>query len=286
MNTRATAIRIASHQVSAAMITRGLFLACATIMCASVLAGDLDRYRYSLVRGAEREVCVHLQKVLLKNFSFPWRRPALARLVESDSNYGQGSVFSFPKVPGVDHDTKATLLMSYSRYPTSPEFDAVDWREGRITGMPGEASGLHPVLVADIDIDNDGLKETVLKTAFMLQYYSGNGSGGEDVLYVLPQRSAPLAHPISWHEVISAGDQSNRIALIALSEDVPFRLIRPFVYEGTTYLMGYEQAYNGGNQLERFHVVKYRGGGYEQATKTRTRVKLERVCLFRMIVAK
>jgi hypothetical protein len=66
---------------------------------------------------------------------------------------------------GVAHDSQMTLQMSFSALPTSPEFDAIHWREGRID--LGAPVGESPALIAEFDLDNDNRPELVVKSGFM-----------------------------------------------------------------------------------------------------------------------
>jgi hypothetical protein len=75
-------------------------------------------------------------------------------LLKDDSSLAADGPYAFPRLPGVEHDYKATVAMLASRMPSSPEFDAVQWKEGRaIFGEPPESAGpqnatVMPILVA------------------------------------------------------------------------------------------------------------------------------------------
>ena len=251
----------------------------------TAFGGDRDRYRYIPAKRNAANVCPHMHRVLNKNFVYPWKRPSLVRLVD-DPIYGKNSRFSFPKLLGVFHDDQKTLAMSYSRLPTSPEFDAIHWREGRVRDRLGSSEVEMAILVADFDINNDGQKETVIKNAFMLDYYVGGGSGGEDMLYVFPLLEKTPALSTKWESMLSGEVGGGKPALITLAPGVPYRLIRPFLYEGSIYLLGYEQSQQDNELREHMHIVTYQGGGQPLGVGERAPIKLEHKCLFRMMVIK
>jgi len=262
----------------------------------SALAGDLDRYRYVLEKSTNDKVCRHMQGVYNRHFSYPWKRPALSEPV-----YGANSPYAFAKRPGVSHDYRMTFDMSYSRLPSSPEFDAIEWREGRYrhTGLAGSPDhGDQPMLVAEFDIDNDGQVETVIKGRFMLTYYpaeSGGTPGGEDTLFVFRKDEIDLQRPIDSPTFYSGQPGRKNPSMIALSPVGPYRIIRPFVLEGVTYLSGYQQDWDKNFDMrkvrEHLHVVRYLGGGENLGPgkigpEKWTPLQLDRICEFRMNVLK
>lgn len=259
---------------------------CAFVSFASspldVSAGDQDRYRYVLDKGEGLKVCGRMQDVLNRNFAYPWKRPPLIKYAD-DPNYGPGSAFSFPKLPGVVHDDRVTLAMSYSRLPTSAEFEAIGWIEGRVRNRVAGSETALPILLADIDLDNDGRRESVIKNSFMQDYYASRGSGGVDMLYVFPSTMKRLPSLVSWESVLEGEMGGGKPALITLGPDVPYRLMRPFVFERMTYLMGYQQTHSAHILGEEMHVVRYLGGGsVRPSSSERTPVQLLLECVFRM----
>jgi hypothetical protein len=56
---------------------------------------------------------------------------------DDERNYSATSKYAFPTMSGVEHDDMTTAQMSYSKQPTSPEFDAINWLELRVVlGAP------------------------------------------------------------------------------------------------------------------------------------------------------
>jgi hypothetical protein len=190
--------------------------------------------------------------------------PDLSRQKE-DPAYGPNGLYAFPKLPGVIHSNRMTVEMSYSRQPTSREFDAVQWREGRYRHIHGGIdNGDGPMLVAEFDIDNDGLKEIVIKAGFMRNYFpseSGKVAGGEDHLFVFEKDAIDLSKPTTSMSFYGGQDGKPKPAWISRSENARYRLIRPFVFEGVAYLSGYEQvwskAFDPNDLQEYLDVVRY-----------------------------
>lgn len=240
---------------------------------------DSERYQYILESGANASVCTHMKSVYKNKFRTPWKRPLLTKLV-GDPKYSEVSPYAFPKLPGVTHDTMATFTMSYSRLPTSAEFEAVDWREGRI--QYGGPVGEGPALVAELDIDNDGKKDFVVKGCFM-RTPAVIQDGGADCLYIFRGKTLDLPNPIP-QEMLGPRGSASGPAVIAALPEVPYRLIRPFRFQGTTYLAGYRQGDGRGRSSDHIDIVKYLGGGFYLGPGNRSPVQLVRVCKIQMRV--
>lgn len=237
-------------------------------------AAEDYRYQYVLNEGAGVGVCSHMQQVYNKAFAYPWKHPYLA-----EDSYGPESTYAFPKRAGLAHSSEMTYAMRYSRLPTSQEFDAIEWREGRMDY--GSPAGIGPALIAEADIDNDGQVELLIKSGFMRSYQSDGGRGGEDYLYVLHGSARDLPEPIPSKARRAHGPDGGP-AVIAPTAEAPYRLVRPFRYEGQTYVAGYLVAGKYDRAKELIHIVKYLGGGYLVKVGERTPVQLERVCVLGM----
>ena len=241
-------------------------------------AGDNDRYSYSLQQGSHEAVCQHMRAVYNQNFSHPWRRPPLTKL-EDDPSYGPDSAYAYPKDQGVVHSSAMTFDMTYSRLPTSPEFEAINWRERRI--QHGQPIGDSPALVATVDIDNDGKPDTVVKGGFMRSHATGVAGGGQDALYIFRHESTPLPSPIP-PQMLGAKRADGGPAVITETPDTPYRLIRPFLYRGTTYLAAYGERERGGRWTEVIWILRYLKGGYIVGPAERTKVEVSRICKIQM----
>jgi hypothetical protein len=194
----------------------------------------------------------------------------------------------FPKLPGVTYDKRIALDLRYSAFPTSPEFDAIQWREGR--GIwDEEGKRVQPFLVADFDIDNDGRPDRVVKSGFMLSFWpAGRAPGGEDELWIFDEGQLDLTQTVILSAFYKNVGQRRpaRVAYDTLGLSV--RSIRPFIHNGITYLSVYEQwAPNDPKRWrETMWVLKYRSGGGNLGGGNWEPVKVDRVCHFRMIAVK
>ena len=235
-----------------------------------------QKYRYRLVVGKERALCRHMNTVYNNNFSQPWRY----------------STYSFPPpwFPPLSSEQQQPEARSglFSRYPTSPEFSAITWKESVLLGPV--VSGT--VLVAEFDIDNDGKNDLVLKSPLMDPWQQG----AEDSLVVLDPGQVDLGKPIDPKDVYFRPEGLRRPALIKyMTLGFMGSWIRPFIYEGSAYLSVHE----GGPQ-QSIWILRYKGGGdkigrapsgvqdsYEQDLARPWRpLEVEKLCRLRMIQQK
>jgi len=263
---------------------------------AFAFASDLDRYRYVLEKSTNDKVCRHMRNVYNGHFSYPFKRPGLTALRNdpNDTAYGPNGRYTFPKLPGVTHENRKTLDMSYSRLPSSSEFDAIEWREGRYRFVEpsGNDHGDQPMLVAEFDIDNDGRVDTVIKTSFMLAYDGSSGHGGEDTLRVLERGAIDLTQPVTSEMFYR--HQSGKKKPVMISGPYWSRLIRPFLFEGIVYLSAYEQIWGGGESRsfgtrldgEYMNVLRYRSGSERLAPGEWSELEADLICRVRMIIVK
>lgn len=186
-------------------------------------------FTYKLEMSRNDKVCRHMQKVYNKNFRQPWKTKPLD--LEGKA-YGENSKYAFPLLPGVEHSEYFTFLMRYSKLPTSPEFEAIKWREGRsISGggpvQSSEDGKPRPMLVAEFDVDNDGREEQVVKYGFVENWHF---TDYDSVSIFKEEKLSLISSPTMW-QVIRGGD-------IPQPETISFlwRHVRPFILWGKTYL--------------------------------------------------
>ena len=255
-------------------------------LCQQASAGEDDRYRYVLETSSDTFVCRHMDVVFTKHFTAPWKRPALAAGAY-DPAYGPEGSYAFPRLPGVAPNRRMTFRMSYSKLPTSPEFEAIEWKEGRYRFASRPTHDV-PMITAEIDIDNDGIPERVIKTSFMTTFDDSGGRGGEDVLLVFADKSLDVNKPVEFGASYVPEGNGKKPALITALPGLPYRQIRPFVLNAKTYLTGYEQRWPNAQSApvaEFFHVLRYRGvRASNDPTDIRNVVEVDRICSFRMQV--
>lgn len=242
------------------------------------VADEYNQYKYRLEAGQSMEVCRHMNRVYNRAFRQPWGNPQ-----EIPTR-----IPTFPRLPGVQYNERMALDLRYSAFPTSPEFDAVQWREGRYL-RDEERKRSSSLLIADLDVDNDGRQDAVVKSSFMHGFWPGGygAPGGEDQIFVFDRDQLDLSRSMTRDDFYGRKGE-RRPARIAYDTLGLFaRSIRPFVYQGVTYLSVYEQhaVDDPKERRETMWVLKYRGGG-EQLARGWEPVRADRVCRFRMIVVK
>jgi hypothetical protein len=204
----------------------------------AVIKGPI--FRYTIKEGRKSSVCKHMVRVFNDKFSHLWDAPPLPWL-KSDHDYSAHSEYAFPRLPGVEHSTKATFEMRFSAWSTSPEFSAIHWKEGRAVpgGCPAgkvcAGEGSMPILVAYFDFDNDGSIDTVIKSAFHNGKYFP-----VDILEVWRGQKLKIAGTPSLWDL--EHPQDKKLAPISLWGTY----LRPFIYNGVTYIAAYDP--NFGNE--------------------------------------
>jgi len=167
----------------------------------------------------------------------------------------------------------------YEKYGEHEEFMSIGWRKEKYIRMEGERKVEGTVEVANIDINNDGTKDAVLRLT--------NFFGGYDtqVLYIFPNLTASgkewtleeiihspgrislynQVYPLSQARVKSQKKQ-NTTATPPIATGLS--LLEPFILHGTTYISMrslYELAAGSdpANEFSRIHVItKYRKGKF------------------------
>ncbi|HXZ92884.1 MAG TPA: VCBS repeat-containing protein [Burkholderiales bacterium] len=239
---------------------------------------DLNKYQYKLEIGKGAKVCEHMARLYNTRFKQPW-----AFTLSNPPGP------SFARLPGVATraDSYERLGILLSRYPRSGEFDAIDWREGEYLWDARRPQSMRPALVAVFDINNDGRPDLVVKASFMNSFYpaGGGAAGGNDQLFILPDRKIDADHPLTGEELYDERltGKAARIEYDLLGFGA--RLIRPFIFEGTTYLSVYEQfaMFEPKERRERMWVLKYQSGGHNWGKGKWEPLELAKVCRFRMI---
>jgi hypothetical protein len=254
---------------------------------------NFDVYRYSLEFNKDAKVCQHMERVYNEHFRDPWDyrdRPTLN---------------AFPLLENVEPNPVLAGRLRYSKYPSSPEFDAIDWREGR-SFFREAPDKLAPTLVAIVDIDNDGEKDLVIKTQFMLSPRPGGGGspGGEDAIFVLPVGAIDLRLLLEKNKMFRLTDELTPSLLSYMTlhysnEDRPKELgkdhnrmwatlIRPFVLDGKTYLSVYVPwaVQDAKRRREWTWVMRYVAGGRNLGKGEWEAARVEKICRFRMTVTK
>lgn len=249
-------------------------LLAATVVALPTLAGVYDSYAYKLEKGKQTKVCKHMERVYNENFQRPW-------------DFRDLPTPTFPRLPGVEYDKRMALDLRSSAFPTSPEFEAVQWKEGRIVRDPNKRD-LVPMIVAEIDINNDGREDSLVKTSFMQGFSLGHRSvsGGEDSVFILEKNQLDLTKDVSFKTFYGQIGEKRPALLSYVTLGLFARSIRPFIYDGTAYLSVYEQGIDPQGKLARetMWVLRYHEGGWNRGGSWEP-VKADRVCRFRMVIS-
>ena len=255
--------------------------------------GDIGKtgYEFKLEVSNNDKVCNHMSVVYSQYFNHPFAASS------KPEDYAEGGQNALPMLPGVQRDSRLSTETRRSLQPSSPEFDAVKWQEGRIK-YPQEYIGEQPTVVTNIDIDNDGSIETVIKISFMQGYLPSHGSmlGGEDSLFIFRNGDIELNPQPLDNRVFYDGWKGHRppAEIAGYANQFSGRLIRIFAYEGVNYLSAYSQAWleeDLGNPYqmpdkEYMEVLQYRSGGDNLGKGKWSQLKIDTICKFRMTAAK
>lgn len=252
------------------------------------MAGEFDTYRYKLEENNNDKVCLHMAGVYNKFF----KKPFAMTIDENEYEKGEGNLPAL--LPGAKRDWGSFINMRFSFQPTSPEFDAIKWKVGKLIRPTHEGERVvlnFPFIAADMDLNNNGQIETFIKFGFMRCYISYHSCSPTDSWSVFRKGDIDLLNgPINWDVPIQG--QNGHRPLAVMLEDYDCRVIRPFIYDGVTYLSCYYQNW-GKNRPDIHHstpdreytdVLKYQG--VEKLSAGSTLLKAETVCRFRMNVAK
>lgn len=265
----------------------GLTLIFLTSGNAIALTSFGSTYRYKLEMSKDDKVCRHMEKVYKRYFRTPWTSPP------DDWNDDRKKNTS-TRLPGVEFNADLMGLMDRALFPSSPEFEAIKWREGRYkyqttnTKSGGEvvstATIINPLLAADFDIDNDGKIETVIQDGFF-----------EGMVYGADSFSVYPVGTVDMKDLVGDSTMKPRgvhgIRLIHGVENIPtikWHSLRPFILNGVTYLSGarFETPYDDfePNHIYKDYmdILKYIKGSRFMKGSNQPPLEFETICRFRM----
>jgi len=174
--------------------------------CADDYLGESCEYSYRLVLNRSPKLCNHMAKVLKGSFRHPF----------------DFSKFDRSQLEWTEKRPPMNLI-----HPTSPEFDAIPWRFPKIFGDDQKATYWLPVSV--VDIDNDGHKDTVIKSVL-----NGDGRTGE-VLTIFRGREINLDSLITNRQLSSGWPDRGAIPVVFYGG----LQVRLFAIDGVIYVLQY-----------------------------------------------
>lgn len=225
-----------------------------------------ERYRYQLEDGAHNEVCRHMTQVFNTRFKTPWDKGKLGS-EPIPKIHGTPYDQVFERMPGVEYKKDFVYSMLLSKYPTSTEFEAVKWRETRVKPESNSIVSEYPALITQLDIDNDGQLDWVVKHLFMdkITTFEGWGQawGGNDHLLIFPLNGFESVVPIPIETLIPLKNPSKAPRSVdeRISESLDASQLRPFIFKNKTYLSAYQVFWkfteNAGHTLPRPPYKEY-----------------------------
>lgn len=257
-----------------------LLLLLVSLLCVQPACAEKFKYRYRLVHELDKDVCRHMTKVYNQYFKHPWNEEEKGG--DPDTRYfGKLPHELFETYPGVKQNPRDSFLLLLNFRPTSPEFDAIKWREARMFGLTWSPLGA-PMLVSNIDVDNDGKREYFVKHSFLRDIVRNEGVGGrqaiDDVGVYELDKLTPEFIPKPPFEFMDKRyshvfETNNRIPQI-----------RPFLYKNKYYFHAYEEVWSGrrGSEgLPRWEYVNIFRVESNYATGDKWRLDLCRIMAIR-----
>ena len=167
----------------------------------------------ALAESKDDVVCNHMAQVYRQAFRQPFELGKIKQVNGVD-------------LPPPGEDKLRLYRVKYSFYPTSPEFDAIRWRVGKYSHIyAGKDEGERVMITSEFDINNDGIKESVVKS----QFFDGSGTGF-DVLRVFEQGELDLSREVTSIDLSRGHNGKTPPSYIAGGA-----IIRPLIFQGVTY---------------------------------------------------
>lgn len=224
------------------------------VICSADAAAFDINYRYELTDGKKLEVCSHMLGVYNKHFRKPWDVTAQKK-----------------------DDAEEFWETRYSKYPTSPEFDAIQWTTHRYK----HNSASNTALYSEFDIDNDGVQDLVVRVGFF------RGSPGSwDYIWVFSKGTVDLSQFRTHADFVQRIAPKRKASLGYPAHE------RPFIYRGRTYIHGYvytPRTSPGTSASEPFAppeyllINEYVGGPATDAEEQARSKSMKLVCRYKMI---
>lgn len=230
------------------MMTPMKYIGCGIAICLGIGSTSFSReptYQFSLEKDADHDLCVHMDTVFNKFFRDMWDTPPFLRGRE---DYSEKSKYAYPRLDGIPHISRAVFLLRYAKWPESPEFAAIPWIQGRLapvkraeSQMPQQATRLEQTLalqrflIAHVDIDNDGVVDTLIKW-----------HATPDYSYLVHRKSSPFSESVNvikgqrfdWPDQWSKEEYFLRFPRDEIFE-LEGSFVRPFSVQGRTFVARY-----------------------------------------------
>lgn len=268
---------------------RGLLMVAALTAVGAVAANDDPRdriHRYKLVKSNSAAMCQHMAGVYRKNFKHPWHQES-QKWVDGDRYFGKLPSELFKAFDGVVQTPSDSYYLLLNFSPSSVEFDAVPWVEGRMKIHPYSSLSkerqqeFYPILVANIDVDNDGVNEYFIKLGFLASPprngLFGWGSAPIDAIRIYDGEAVKSA---DFSRLESRKHQENAALSNIFRTNASKTFIRPLKYQGRWYFHAYHTKWpevetaHGLPSKESIEIFQIDRGGAEGAPRRMS------MCLF------
>lgn len=273
------------------------------ILGSSLSYAQQERYEYRLEASHDQDLCVHMTHVFNRSFRTPWDK-GYKPWMPNPTIFGKPYEQVFERLPGVDYSMDFTWRMLLSKYPSSPEFDAVPWKEGRLyatEGKPPPYQRPYPMLVAEIDIDNDDRKDWVVKDGFIQKMTTSEGwdqaYGGEDSMTIFPGDGFDPTQKLIFEQLYQEQVPSKPPRLVGRHINRPYDTmeLRPFIYQGKVFVAAYQTLWRKRDRskqkyprlypdLEYMNIVRVLPGGKRLDFGIIDTANTEIVCRIRMLM--
>lgn len=238
-------------------------------------AGERDTYEYKLIESKDDNLCKHMETVYNTDFKRPFD---IVDPKTVDLRIKRINALGLD-LPPLRNDSLSLYKLLYTFYPTSPEFDAVKWEyktyEGRYAPQP--------IVVAKVDIDNDGVPEVVIKTGFL------HDPKGFDTFTILPLGAFDTSKTsFSLSDVLRGNTEKSSKASPRYIDSAIQTIFRIFRFDNKTYLHAYRfcegmpegQSCGMFQPHESVHILKYLGGG--EHLPVQNLPEFDNVCTYRI----
>lgn len=233
------------------------------VIVAKAHAAEFDTYRYKLMVSKDDKVCKHMERVYNTHFMRPhvsfdeMKDKVPSWLVSKSQPFPYGALLTF--------------------YPTSPELEAVQWRLMHYSAKTEPRR--NAMLVTDLDINNDGKREIVIKSAFYTTWDS------IEELKIFRPNEIELNAEVTINDLVF--DKTGKYPPSYIWGGA---VVRPFIFKGTTYLHIYDykrpgtpgEVVNAFSPPEKVWIRKLKQGG--RTVPESTPAEYEDICEFDMIV--
>lgn len=236
-------------------------------------------HRYKLVKSKSAALCQHMAGVYRENFKHPWHHESKSS-ADGAKYFGMLPHELFKALDGVPQTPSDSFDLLLNKRPTSAEFDAVPWLEGRMKINSYYSPALTPrrefapILISSIDVDNDGRSEYFVKLGFMAsQPRNGLFGWGSAPIDAIRIYDGEAVKNTDFSRFESRKHQENTVLSEIFRTNANTTFIRPLRYQGRWYFHAYHTKWpevettHGLPSKESIEIFQIDRGGAEGAPR-------------------